>query len=210
MATWAFDTSCRGIVTADDVPEILKEIAREMPLTALAREIGISHGNMSGYYYGKKPMGLSVGRKLIEWLDKRYAQKKEAVSAATDTAGKEESTVMSPSIDIVPQVDKKELDAAQARIAELDEALEAALAESSNRQTQIERLERELAELRRVQGQQVADDDTIAVLEGRVASQAQTICDLHDQVDTLRAEHLRDLETIRDLAVKALGLEARG
>lgn len=189
MPAWAFDTSCRGIVTADDVPEILREIAREMPLTELARQIGISHGNMSGYYYGKKPMGLSVGRKLIEWLDKRYAQKKEAVSAATDTTKEEkEITTMDPSIDIVSQVDKKELDAAQAR---------------------IDQLERELAELRRVQGQQVADDDTIAVLEGRVASQAQTICDLHDQVDKLREEHLRDLETIRDLAVRALGLEAR-
>ena len=185
---WAFDTCCRGVVTQADVPEILTELSQEMTLSALAHQIGISPGNMSDYRRGDKPMGKYSGQKLIEWLERRYTAKKEAVSAGTDTAGKEESTVMSPSIDIVPQVDKKELDAAQAR---------------------VEQLEKELAELRRVQGQQIADDDEIARLEGMVDCRDRTIRDLRDEVTKLREEHLRDLETIRDLAVRALGLEAR-
>lgn len=207
---WAFDTVCRGVVRQVDIPEILTEISHEMTMTELAAQLGVSKNNMTGYRTGDKPMGRFTGQKLVEWLERRYAAKKEAVSAGTDTTGKEERTVIEPSTVIVPQVDKKELDAAQARIAELDEALETALAESSNRQTRVEQLEQELAELRRVQGQQIADDDTIAVLEGMVDCRDRTIRDLRDEVTKLHEEHLRDLETIRDLAVRALGLEARG
>ena len=206
---WAFDTVCRGVVRQIDIPEILTELSHEMTMTELAAQLGVSKNNMTGYRTGDKPMGRYTDQKLVEWLERRYVAKKEAVSAATDTAGKEESTVMSPSIDIVPQVDKKELDAAQARIAELDEALEAALAQRVLTQTRVEQLEKELAELRRVQGQQIADDDEIARLEGMVDCRDRTIRDLRDEVTKLHDEHLRDLETIRDLAVKALGLEER-
>ena len=185
---WAFDTVCRGVVRQVDIPEILTELSHEMTMTELAAQLGVSKNNMSGYRYGDKPMGRFTGQKLVEWLERRDAAKKEAASAGTDTTGKEERTVIEPSAVIVPQVDKKELDAAQAR---------------------VEQLEKELAELRRVQGQQIADDDELARLEGMVDCRDRTIRDLRDEVTKLREEHLRDLETIRDLAVRALGLEAR-
>lgn len=122
---WQYNTVSHGVVTQFDVAGIINELLDEgLSLAAISMEIkGVSQQRLRDISNGDSYMGQSIGKRFVDWLDERDAEKKRAATAATEAAQKEQTT-SGASEDIVPQEDDHMTTLAEEQHTEMQSMIE--------------------------------------------------------------------------------------